>query len=100
MKKHPVETEFQQKYGNTGEPNFPTDCTDGSSKYGRKAMYNKPGRMTTCVSINNVPIQQVDNTKLLMMILFSQITYPTSTQKKQNESVLFVQRESSSQNRH
>ena len=25
----------------------PTDCTDGSSKYGRKAMYHKPGRMPT-----------------------------------------------------
>ena len=29
-----METEFQQKYGNTGEPTCPTDCTDGISKYG------------------------------------------------------------------
>ena len=35
MEKHLVETEFQQKYGNTGEPICPTDYTDGSSKYGR-----------------------------------------------------------------
>ena len=42
-----VDTEFQQKYGNTGELTCPTDCTDGSSKYGRKAMYHKPGRMPT-----------------------------------------------------
>ena len=47
MEKHQVETEFQQKYGNTGELTCPTDCTDGSSKYGRKAMYHKPGRMPT-----------------------------------------------------
>ena len=40
-----VETEFQQKYGNTGEPICPTDCTDGSLKYGRKSMYHKHGRM-------------------------------------------------------
>ena len=45
MEKHQVETEFQQKYGNTGELTCPTD--DGSSKYGRKAMYHKPGRMPT-----------------------------------------------------
>ena len=25
----------------------PTDCTDGSSKYGRKVMYHKSGRMPT-----------------------------------------------------
>ena len=30
-----------------GELTCPTDCTDGSSKYGRKAMYHKPGRMPT-----------------------------------------------------
>ena len=30
-----------------GEPNCPTDRTDGSSKYGRKTMYHKPGRMPT-----------------------------------------------------
>ena len=36
MEKHQVETEFQQKYGNTGELTCPTDCTDGSSNYGRK----------------------------------------------------------------
>ena len=47
MEKRQVETEFQQKYGNTGELTCPTDCTDGSSKYGRKAMYHKPGRMPT-----------------------------------------------------
>ena len=47
MEENPVETEFQQKYGNTGEPICPTDYTDGSSKYGRKAMYHKPGRMPT-----------------------------------------------------
>ena len=37
----------QQKYGNTGELTCPTDCTDGSSKYGRMAMYHKPGRIPT-----------------------------------------------------
>ena len=36
--KHQVETEFQQKHGNTGELTCPTYCTHGSSKYGRKAM--------------------------------------------------------------
>ena len=45
--KHQVETEFQWKYGNTGELICPTDYTDASSKYGRKAMYHKPGRMPT-----------------------------------------------------
>ena len=45
--KYEVETEFQQKYGNTGELICPTDFTDGSSKYGRKAMYHKPERMPT-----------------------------------------------------
>ena len=43
----PAETEFHQKYGNTVELTCPTDCTDGSSKYERKAMYHKPGRMPT-----------------------------------------------------
>ena len=33
MEKHQVETELQQKYGNTVELIGPTDCTDGSSKY-------------------------------------------------------------------
>ena len=47
VKIHQVETEFHQKYGHTGELTCPTDCTDGSSKYGRKAMYHKPGRMPT-----------------------------------------------------
>ena len=47
MEKHPVETEFQQKYGNTGEPICPTDCTDGSSTYERKDMYHKPRRVPT-----------------------------------------------------
>ena len=47
MEKHPVETEFLQKYGNTGEPICLTDYTDCSSKYGRKARYHKPGRMPT-----------------------------------------------------
>ena len=57
--------------------------------------------MDVKLCINKVPIQQVDNTKyLLMMILISQITYPTSTQKSQRESKLFVELESSSQNRH
>ena len=32
---------------NTGELTCPTDCTDVSSKYGRKDMYPKPGRMPT-----------------------------------------------------
>ena len=41
-----VETESQQKHGNTGEQICPTDYTDGSSKYGKKAMYYKPGRMS------------------------------------------------------
>ena len=45
METHPVETEFQQKYGHTGEPICQTDCTDGSSKYGRKAMHHKPGKL-------------------------------------------------------
>ena len=45
MDKHQVETEFQQKYGNTGELICPTDYTDGSSKYGRKDMYHTPRRM-------------------------------------------------------
>ena len=40
------EIEFQQ-YGNTGELTCPTNCTDGSSKYGRMAMYHKPGRIPT-----------------------------------------------------
>ena len=35
-----------------------------------------------------------------MIILIGQITYPTSTQKYQKELVLFVDRESSSQNQH
>ena len=30
-----------------GESFCLTDCTDGSSKYGRKAMYHKPGKMPT-----------------------------------------------------
>ena len=47
MEKHQAETEFQKKYGNTGELTCPTDCTNGSLKYGRKAMYHKPGRMPT-----------------------------------------------------
>ena len=47
MEKPQVETEFEQKYGNTGELICPTDCTDGSSKYGRKVMYHKSGRMPT-----------------------------------------------------
>ena len=47
MEKHQVETEFQQKHGNTGELTCPRDCTDGSSKYGKKDMYHKPGRMPT-----------------------------------------------------
>ena len=47
MEKHQVEMEFQQKYGNTGERTCPIYCTDESSKYGRKAMYHKPGRMPT-----------------------------------------------------
>ena len=47
MEKHQVETEFQQKYVNTGEQIIPTDCTDGSYKYGRKVMYHKPERMPT-----------------------------------------------------
>ena len=45
--KHSVETEFQQKYGMTGVSICPTDCTNGSSKYGRNAMYQRPGRMAT-----------------------------------------------------
>ena len=45
--KAPGGEEFQQKYENTGELTCPTDCTDGSSKYGMKAMYHKPGRMPT-----------------------------------------------------
>ena len=36
--KAPGGDEFQQKYGNTGVLTCPTDCTDGSSNYGRKAM--------------------------------------------------------------
>ena len=51
MENHQVETEFQQKYGNTGELTCPTDCTNGSSKYGRKAnivtIYKK-GDRTKC----------------------------------------------------
>ena len=35
-----------------------------------------------------------------MIILIGQITYPTSTKKEKNELVLFVELESSSQNRH
>ena len=58
MKKHQVETEFQQKYGNTGEP---TDCTDGSSKYGRKAMYQKPGRMPTVTIYKKGDRTECDN---------------------------------------
>ena len=54
--------------------------------------------------VNKVPIQQVDNTKFLGVIiddnLIGQITYPTSTQKLQKELVLFVGRESYSQNEH
>ena len=45
IEKHLVETEFQQKYGNTAELICSTDCTDGSSKYGRKVMFHKHGRM-------------------------------------------------------
>ena len=40
--KHRVETEFQQKYGHMWEP----ICL-GSSKYERKTMYHKAGRMPT-----------------------------------------------------
>ena len=47
MEKHEVETEFRQKYGITVELICPTDCTDGSLKYGRKEMYHKPGMMPT-----------------------------------------------------
>ena len=35
-----------------------------------------------------------------LIVLIGQIKYPTSTQKLQNELVLFVERESSSQNQH
>ena len=44
---HPVETEFQQKFGSTGELICSIDCTDGSSKYGRNAMYQTPEMMPT-----------------------------------------------------
>ena len=35
MAKHPVETEFMQKYGNTGEPICATNCPDGYQYMGR-----------------------------------------------------------------
>ena len=45
----------------------------------------KHKNMDIKLCINNVPIQQVDNTiylgEILMIILIGRITYPTSTQK-------------------
>ena len=41
----------------------------------------KHKHMDVKLCTNKVPIQQVDNTKLLMIILIGQITCPTSTQK-------------------
>ena len=53
-----VETEFQQKYGNTGELTCPTDCTDGSSKYGRKANVPQAWKDANIVTIYKKETEQ------------------------------------------
>ena len=65
MEKHQVETEFQQKYGNTGELTCPTDCIikvweEGHVPQGWKAAYiviiYKKGDRTECGNYRGISL--------------------------------------------
>ena len=89
MENHQVETEFQQNYGNTGELTCPTDCTDGSSKYGRKGhvpqawkdanivIIYKKGERTECGNYRGISLISAAGkifTRMLLNRLSSHIT--------------------------